>query len=97
LELLDLIMSAIDHIITVFGNAFIAGMNIAEDGLRVPLQHIGVVGPAQTAVVALVPILSLIAAIYLLRGVIRLIVAFLLLSFSIHALWPLVSGHLHAL
>jgi len=45
----------------------------------------------------MVPVLSLIAAVYLLRGFLRGIVVVLFVLFTVHAVWPLITGHTHAI
>ena len=97
MDIIGLIISAIARIVTVFTTVGVAAMDVAEEGLRVPLQHIGVVGAAQTIAVAMVPVLSLIAAVYLLRGFLRGIVVVLFVLFTVHAVWPLITGHTHAI
>ncbi len=71
------------------GGSFI--MDIAEAGLRGPLQQVGLHGPAQTVAVAMVPLLTLVAASKILKGVVRGVVVVCLVMFLGHALWPLVS------
>ncbi len=91
MDLIELIESAINHIFTVFinGGSFI--MDVAEAGLRVPLQQIGLHGPAQTLAVAMVPLLTLIASVKILKGIVRGVVVVCLVMFVGHSLWPLLT------
>jgi hypothetical protein len=91
LDLIGLLISSIDHIMTVWINGSIFIMNVAEEGLRVPLQDAGLKGVPQTIAVAMVPCLTLIASAKILRGFIRGVVVVMLVMFVGHALWPLVS------
>jgi hypothetical protein len=89
--LIELIVSALDHVITVWVHGARYLMESAEDNLRVPLHDIGLHGAAETFAVAMVPILSLIAAMKIFRGIIRGVAVVVLVTFATHALWPLVS------
>ncbi len=65
-------------------------MAMLEAGLRAPLEHAGIKGWPQTLLIALVPLLTLIAAVRLLHRIIRAVVASLLFAFLLYILWPVV-------
>ena len=91
MDLLGIIIRAIVKIMTVFLTVSAAGLDVAEGGLRAPLDQIGVKGILQTLLVATVPVLSLMAAIHMLRGFIRAGVVVALVMICGHALWPLIG------
>lgn len=65
-------------------------MGMLEEGLRSPLDHAGIKGWPQTVMVALVPLLTLVAAVKLLHRIIRAVVVVIALSFLIYVLWPFI-------
>ncbi len=91
MDLIVIIIHAFDHIVAVFSRYGNFLMSSIEDALAVPLREIGVHGVAATFCVALVPILSLIAAWRFLRGIIRILFLIVLAIFAVHAAWPLVT------
>jgi hypothetical protein len=75
----------------MFGHVGSAVVDTAEAGMRAPLEMIGLKGIPQTLVLALVPLLTLIATIKLLGGAIRFIVAVVMVGALLRVLWPLVG------
>ena len=61
----------------------------AEEGLRAPLQQIGLRGAAQTAAVGMVPLLTMVAVGKILKGFLRAVIVIVLALFAVHALMPL--------
>jgi hypothetical protein len=87
-------------IIAVVVNAFVkvgsefvriggAAVDVAEAGLREPLQHIGVQGLTQTLVLAAIPLLTMIATIKLLGGIFRAVIVLTMLGVLLRITWPL--------
>ncbi len=74
-----------------FGQVGSAAVDTVEAGMRAPLDMMGLKGIAQTLVLALVPLLTLIATIKLLGGAIRFIVAVVMIGALLRVLWPLVG------
>ena len=88
MDLIELIIEAISKIVSTAIRVYTALLHILEEGLRAPLAHFGATGMLQTALVALVPILTLIAAVKLLGGIIRVIVVVLVASFLVYIVAP---------
>ncbi len=63
-----------------------------EASMREPLQHLGLPVPMQTVALILIPALSLIVAARMMKGFVRFMMAGVLLSFIVHASWPLVAS-----
>jgi hypothetical protein len=63
-----------------------------EASMREPLQHLGLPVPIQTVMLILVPALSLIVASRMMRGIVRFAMSGVLLTFIVHASWPLVAS-----
>jgi hypothetical protein len=89
-------------IIAVVVNAFVkvgaefcrigaVAVDIAEAGLRAPLQHMGVVGVTQTLILAAIPLLTMIATIKLLGGFFRAVIVITMLAVLLRVSWPLVG------
>lgn len=89
MDLVTIILHAIDHIVTAWSRNGAFVMNAIEDALKVPLRELGLHGAAETVCVALVPILSLIAVWRFFRGIFRILIMIPLVIFALHALWPL--------
>jgi hypothetical protein len=84
------------HFITmVLGTYAQAGsiaVDVTADGMRQPLAQFGLEGPFQTVIVALVPILTMVATIKLTRGFIRVFMVLGMLGALFHITWPMVAG-----
>jgi hypothetical protein len=89
-DILGIIARAIAKIIETSLHLLAALMALLEEGLRAPLDHAGIKGGWQTLIVALVPLLTLVAAVKLLSRIIRAVVVLLVLGFLLFILWPLV-------
>jgi hypothetical protein len=87
-DLLELIINTISRLVGAAINGYAALLHILEGGLRAPLAHFGATGLLQTTLVAMVPILTLIAAVKLLGGIIRVIVVVLVASFLVYIVAP---------
>ncbi len=88
MDLLGIIARAFAKIIETALHLLAALMAMLEEGLRAPLDHAGIKGWAQTLIVALVPLLSMIAAAKLLRRYLRMATVLLMLGFLLFILWP---------
>jgi hypothetical protein len=89
-DLLGIVASAFAKIIDTAVHLLAALMALLEEGLRAPLDGAGIKGWPQTLIVALVPLLSLVAAVKLLSRIIRAGVVALLFGFLLYILWPFV-------
>jgi len=87
-DLVGIIARAIAKIIESSLYLIGALMAMLESGLRAPLDQAGVKGWLQTLIVALVPALTLVAAVKLLHRIIRVVVVALVLGFLLYVLWP---------
>jgi hypothetical protein len=68
-----------------------AAVDAAEANMRAPLQLMGVDGALQTLLLALVPLLTLIATYKLLHGMVRFLVMVTMVGALARILWPLVG------
>lgn len=90
MDIVGIIARAIAKIIETAMHLLAVVMGMLEEGLRSPLDHAGIKGWSQTLTVALVPVLTLVAAIKLLHGIIRAVVVVIVLGFLIYILWPFI-------
>ncbi len=88
MDLLGIIIRALVRVIGAFITVDVWVLQALEQGLRSPLTHAGITGITQTAVVAMVPILSLVAAIKLLGGVVRFIAVCMTFLFLLEVMVP---------
>ncbi len=91
MELIAFLIHLFERTCIEFGQIGSAIVDSAESGMRAPLDMMGLKGVGQTLVLALVPLLSLIATIKLLGGAIRFIVAVCMVGALLRILWPLVG------
>ena len=90
MDLVGIILRAIAKIIESSLH-LLAGLGaLLEEGLRAPLDQAGIKGWPQTLIVALVPVLTLVAAVKLLHRIIRVVVVLLVFGFLLYILWPVV-------
>ena len=68
MDLITIILHAIDHIVTAWSRNGSFVLNAIEDALKVPLRELGVRGAGETICIAMVPILSMIAVWRFFRG-----------------------------
>jgi hypothetical protein len=87
--LINFLLHLFERTFILFGHIASATIDIAEHDMRAPLELIGVKGVAQTLILALVPLLTLIATIKLLGGAVRFIVAVCMAGALLRLLWPL--------
>jgi hypothetical protein len=90
LDIVGIIARAVAKIIETSMHLLAVLMGMLEEGLRSPLDHAGIKGWPQTVMVALVPLLTLVAAVKLLHRIIRAVVVVIALSFLIYVLWPFI-------
>jgi hypothetical protein len=90
LDIVGIIARAIAKIIETALHMLTVLMGMLEEGLRSPIDHAGIKGWAQTLIVALVPLLTMVAAIKLLHRILRVLAVAISLGFLIYILWPVV-------
>lgn len=90
MDIVGIIARAVAKIIETSMHLLAVLMGMLEEGLRSPLDHAGIKGWPQTVMVALVPLLTLVAAVKLLHRIIRAVVVVIALSFLIYVLWPFI-------
>jgi len=87
-DIVGIIARAIAKIIETSLHLLGALMAMLEEGLRAPLDQAGIKGWPQTVIVALVPLLTLVAAVKLLHRIIRVVVVAIVFGFLMYILWP---------
>jgi hypothetical protein len=90
LDIVGIIARAIAKIIETALHMLTVLMGMLEEGLRSPLDHAGIKGWTQTLIVALVPLLTMVAAIKLLHRIIRVLAVAISFGFLSYILWPVV-------
>jgi hypothetical protein len=78
-------------VIQTYCDAGSAAVDIVQNGFNSPLSHLGFDASMQTFLMALIPILTIVATIRLLHGPIRFMVVLSMLGALFHITWPLVD------
>ena len=89
MEFIDLIARAFDRVLNAGLRLFFGLMNFLEESLRGPLQAIG---PLQTLILMMIPVLIIVAAAKLFAGLVRAVVIVILILVLVHVTWPLITG-----
>lgn len=89
--LITFLVSLFEKTLVIFSGIGSATVDAAEAGMRQPLQHLGLGAPMQTLLLAMVPLLTLIAGVKLLRGVFRIVLVVCMVSALLRITWPLVG------
>ncbi len=92
MEVVDLIARSFDRVLNAGLRLFLAMMNFIESGLRTPLQAAGIHGALQTLVLAMIPLLTIVAVVKLFGGIVRALVVIVLALVLVHMAWPLFAG-----
>lgn len=89
--LLQVVLHWFALVISTYFQAGTSAVDIVSSGMREPLSHFGLTGAMQTFLLALVPILTIVATVKLLHGAVRLMVVLSMLGALFHITWPLVD------
>jgi hypothetical protein len=89
--LLQVIFHWFGLVISTYFTAGTSAVDIVVTGMREPLSHFGMSGVMQTLLLALVPILTIVATIKLFTGPVRVMVVLSMLGALFHITWPLVD------
>lgn len=92
-------------LLQVFGNFFslvistycmagTAAIDSMASGFQMPVSHFGPDGVVQTMLLAMVPILSIMAAIKLFQGPVRIVLVLGMLGALFHMTWPLMDDYI---
>jgi hypothetical protein len=88
LNLFGSIAWAISKIMTTFVWLLTSGLRSMEYALRAPLGEIHITGITQTLIVAAIPFLTLVAVVKITSGILRIIIAPLVLVFLLYIIIP---------
>jgi hypothetical protein len=88
-DIIAVVVNAFVKVGSEFARIGAAAVDIAEAGLREPLQHMGVQGVTQTLILAAIPLLTMIATIKLLGGFFRAVIVVTMLAVLLRISWPL--------
>jgi len=79
---------AVSKVMGAFVWIMMSTLHGGEQALRAPLAQIHVIGLTQTLIVATIPFLTLVAAMKLMGGILRMIVVPLIFSFLLYIIVP---------
>jgi hypothetical protein len=89
--LLQVIFHWFGLVISTYFEAGTSAVDLIASGMREPLSHFGMSGAMQTFLLAMVPILTIVATVKLLNGAVRMMVVLSMLGALFHLTWPLVD------
>ena len=87
--MIEEIAHVFDHILSAAVRLFLTAMNAIENGLRGPLQTIGIHGSLQTLILMMIPVLMIVVVVKLFGGFIRLMLLLILVLVLAHVTFAL--------
>ncbi len=92
MEIVQIVANAFDHVLRGGVHLFLIVTAAIENGLRGPLDAIGIKGALQTLILMMIPILIIVAVVKFFGGFLRGLIVIILVLVLIHVSWPLVTG-----
>jgi hypothetical protein len=89
MDMFVLLFEAIGHIAHALWMVLSSAFDILEAGLKAPLKTAGLPGVAQTILMLLVPVLTMIASIKLLGGILRVALVVVSVAILAHMVVPM--------